>query len=69
MRLHRNSNGIYNKILEAFNRHVPVFFSQGWHMKGWVVSVPVMKMISGRVSVTWGEAVDILTDVNNNNLK
>ena len=38
-------------------------------MKGWVVSVPVMKMISGRVSVTWGEAVDFLTEVNNNNLK
>ena len=34
-----------------------------------MVSVPVMKMISGRVSVTFGEAVDFLTDVNDNNLK
>ena len=34
-----------------------------------MVSVPVMKMISGRVSVTCDEAVDFLTDVNNINLK
>ena len=33
------------------------------------MSVPVMKMLSGRVSVTLSEAVDFLTDVNNKNLK